>query len=94
MMRNFPPEAELLQMSAEDVGMHLLRYMTRDHAETNRFNFLQMVTGGQGAYRFMEGWSWLLRQGIFAPAPNNTYGQKTLFTPDTREGAQQEDLYA
>ena len=28
MMRNFPPEAELLQMAPEDLGMHLLKYMT------------------------------------------------------------------
>jgi hypothetical protein len=55
MMRNFPPEAELLQMSAEDVGMHLIKYMTRGRAETNRFNFLQIVPGGQVAFRFMEG---------------------------------------
>lgn len=54
MMRNFSPESELLQMSPEDLGMHLLKYMTSGRAETNRFNFLQMVPGGQVAFRFME----------------------------------------
>ena len=53
MMRDFPPEAELLQMSAEDVGIHLIKHMTRGRAETNKFDFLQMVPGGQVAFRFM-----------------------------------------
>jgi hypothetical protein len=77
MMRNFPPEAELLQMSAEDVGMHLLKYMTRGRAETN---LLQMVTGGPIAFRFIEGWGWLVRQGFLALAPNDMYGQNHFVT--------------
>jgi hypothetical protein len=68
MMRNFPPEAELLQMPPEDMGMHLLKYMTRAYAATNRFNFLQMVSGGHVQFRFMEAWSWLAREGFLAHA--------------------------
>jgi uncharacterized protein (TIGR02391 family) len=94
MMRYFPPEAELLQMSAEDVGMHLLKYMTRSHAETNRFNFLQMVTGGQVSFRFMEGWGWLVRQGFLALAPNDMYGKNHFVTREGIEVAQQDDLDA
>lgn len=92
MMRNFPPVADLLQMSAEDIGMHLLKYMTRARAETNRFNFLQMVEGGQVAFRFMEGWGWLVRQGFLALAPNDMHGQNHFVTREGEAVAQQDDL--
>jgi uncharacterized protein (TIGR02391 family) len=94
MMRNFPPVAELLQMSAEDLGIHLIKYMTRGRAETNRFNFLQMVPGGQVAFRFMEGWGWLVRQGFLALAPNDMYGQNHFVTREGEAVAQQDDLDA
>jgi uncharacterized protein (TIGR02391 family) len=94
MMRNFPPEAELLQMPPEDLGMHLLRYMTRGRAETNRFNFLQMVQGGQVAFRFMEAWGWLVRQGFLALAPNDMNGQNHFVTREGEAVAQLDDLDA
>jgi uncharacterized protein (TIGR02391 family) len=94
MMRNFPPEAELLQMSAEDTGMHLLRYMARGRAETNRFNFMQMIPGGQIAFRIMEGWAWLVRQGFLALAPNDMNGQNHFVTRDGEAAAQLDDLDA
>jgi uncharacterized protein (TIGR02391 family) len=93
-MKNFPPEADMLQMSPEDLGMHLLKYMTRGHAETNRFNFLQMVPGGQIAFRFMEAWGWLTRQGFLALAPNDMYGQNHFVTREAIEVAQLDDLDA
>ncbi len=92
MMRNFPPEAELLQMAPEDLGMHLLKYMTRGRAETNRFNFLQMVADGQVAFRFMEAWNWLTREGFLALAPNDMYGQNHFVTRAGEAVAQLDDL--
>lgn len=94
MMRNFPPEAELLQMPPEDLGMHLLRYMTRGRAETNRFNFLRMVQGGQVAFRFMEALGWLVRQGFLALAPNDMNGQNHFVTREGEAVAQLDDLDA
>ena len=94
MMRNFPPEAELLQMPPEDLCMHLLRYMTRGRAETNRFNFLRMVQGGQVAFRFMEALGWLVRQGFLALAPNDMNGQNHFVTREGEAVAQLDDLDA
>jgi uncharacterized protein (TIGR02391 family) len=94
MMRNFPPEAELLQMAPEDLGMHLLKYMTGPNAETHIFNFLQMVTGGNVAYRFMEAWNWLTREGFVALAPNDMYGQKYFVTRAGEAAADLDDFGA
>ena len=94
MMRNFPPEAELLQMQPDDLGMHLLKYMTNTRGETNRFNFLQMVTSGQVAHRFMEAWNWLTREGFLALAPNDMYGQNHFVTRAGEAVAQLDDLDA
>jgi uncharacterized protein (TIGR02391 family) len=94
MMRNFPPEAELLQMPPEDLCMHLLRYVSKGYAETNRFNFLQMVKGGQVAFRFMEAWGLLVRQGFLALAPNDMYGQNHFVTREGQAVAQLDDLDA
>jgi hypothetical protein len=91
-MKNFPPEAEILQMSPEDLGMHLLKYMTRGRAETNRFNFLQMVPGGQLAFRFMEARGWLTRQGFLALAPNDMHGQNHFVTRDGDTATHLDDL--
>lgn len=92
MMRNFPPEAEILQMPPDDLGMHLLKYMTRGRAETNRFNFLQVVAGGQVAFRFMEAWNWLTREGFLALAPTDMYGQNHFVTRAGEAAAQLDDL--
>jgi uncharacterized protein (TIGR02391 family) len=94
MMRSFPSEAELLRMPPEDLGMHLLKYMSRPRAKTNRFNFLQMVTGGQVAFRFMEAWNWLTREGFIALAPNDMYGQNHFVTRAGEAVAGLDDLGA
>ena len=52
-MKNFPSQALILTMEPEDLGPHMLKYMMRGQAETNRFNFMQMVYPGQIAERFM-----------------------------------------
>ena len=67
-------------MQPEDLGMHLLKYMIKSSSVTHRFNFLQLVTGGQVAFRFMEAWSWLTREGFIAQAPNDVYGQNHFVT--------------
>jgi hypothetical protein len=56
-MKNFPSQALILTMEPEDLGAHMLKYMMRGQAETNRFNFMQMVHPGQIAERFMEAWA-------------------------------------
>lgn len=94
MMRNFPPEAELLQMAPEDLGMHLLKYLTRAYAATNKFNFLQIVSGGQVQFRFMEAWSWLVREGFLALAPNDMNGQNHFVTRAGEAVAQLDDVDA
>jgi hypothetical protein len=55
-MRGFPPSEHILAMSPEDLGAHMLQYMMRPGGETHRFNFMQMVSPGQIAERFMEAW--------------------------------------
>ncbi|TPQ31531.1 TIGR02391 family protein [Bradyrhizobium guangdongense] len=94
-MRNFPPRAQVLSMEAEDLGAHMLRYMTTaPHAETHRFNFMQMVEGGQIAERFMEAWGWLEREGFIAHRPNDIHGQGFFVTRAGRRVAQSIDFGA
>lgn len=44
-MKAFPPEKEILEMDPEDLGVHVLRYMTRQNAETHRFNGQILMAG-------------------------------------------------
>jgi uncharacterized protein (TIGR02391 family) len=93
-MKQFPPEAEILQMSPEDLGMHLLKAMCRPHGPTNRFNFVQMIPSGQISLQFMEAWAWLAREGFIAIAPNDMNGQNYFVTRAGEELARTEDLEA
>ncbi len=93
-MKQFPPEAEILQMPPDDLGMHLLKSMMRSNSATNRFNFCQMIPGGQIAMRFMEAWSWLAREGFIAFAPNDMNGQNFFVTRVGAAVAQLDDLEA
>jgi uncharacterized protein (TIGR02391 family) len=79
-MRNFPSQSQILTMEPEDLGAHMLQYMMRGQAETNRFNFMQMVFPGQIAERFMEAWSWLEREGFIAHKPNDINGHGFFVT--------------
>jgi hypothetical protein len=59
MMRNCPPEAELLQMPPEDLGMHLLKYMTRAYAATNgstSCRWFRVAKSSSVLWRLGPGW--------------------------------------
>ena len=79
-MKNFPSQALILTMEPEDLGLDMLKYMMRGQAETNRFNFMQMVYPGQIAERFMEAWGWLEREGFIAHRPNDINGHGFFVT--------------
>jgi uncharacterized protein (TIGR02391 family) len=79
-MKQFPPEAEILQMSPEDLGIHLLKAMCGPNGTTNRFNFTQNIPSGQISMRFMEAWAWLVREGFIAIAANDMNGQSYFVT--------------
>jgi hypothetical protein len=79
-MKNFPPVPDILAMDPEDLGAHMLRYMTRVHAEMNRFNFMLLVPSGAVAERFMEAWGWLEREGFLAHRPNDMNGHSFFVT--------------
>lgn len=72
-MRNYPPQAQIMSMEPEDLGLHILKHMLKG-GDTHRFNFMQMVPGGQIAERFMEAWGWLDREGFIAVRPNDIHG--------------------
>lgn len=58
----------------------MLKYMMGPHAETHRFNFMQMVFPRQVAERFMEAWGWLEREGFVAHRPNDVNRQGFFVT--------------
>jgi uncharacterized protein (TIGR02391 family) len=93
-MRGFPPPERILEMSPEDLGAHMLQYMMRPGGETHRFNFMQMVSPGQIAERFMEAWGWLEREGFIAHRPNDTSGQGFFVTRAGQRVAQSTDFAA
>jgi uncharacterized protein (TIGR02391 family) len=90
-MRNYPPQAQLLVMEPEDLGIHLLKHMLRG-GETHRFNFMQMVPRGQIAERFMEAWGWLDRVGFIAVRPNDIHGGGFFVTRAGQRVAASTDL--
>jgi uncharacterized protein (TIGR02391 family) len=92
-MKNFPPEREILEMEPDDLGAHMLHYMVRPGGETSRFNFMQMVTGGQVAERFMEAWGWLEREGFIAHRPTS-HGDNFFVTRAGHRVAAAEDIEA
>jgi len=93
-MKNFPAQEEILAMDPEDLGAHMLHYFTRAHAETNRFNFMQMVFPGQIAERFMEAWGWLEREGFIAHKPNDMTGTWYFVTRAGHRVAAEENFQA
>jgi len=93
-MKNFPPERDILTMDPEDLGAHMLRYMTRVHAVTDRFNFMQMVPSGVAAERFMEAWGWLEREGFLAHRPNDVSGHSLFVTRAGQRVAAEENFDA
>jgi hypothetical protein len=93
-MKNFPSQALILTMEPEDLGAHMLKYMMRGQAETNRFNFMQMVYPGQIAERFMEAWGWLEREGFIAHRPNDINGHGFFVTRAGQRVAQSANFNA
>lgn len=93
-MRNFPSQEQILEMGPEDLGTHMLHYMSRPQAETNRFNFMLMVYPGQVAERFMEAWGWLEREGLIAHRPNDMHGMSYFVTRAGQRVAAEEDFEA
>jgi uncharacterized protein (TIGR02391 family) len=92
-MRNYPPQEQILAMEPEDLGRHMLQHMLRG-GETHRFNFMQMVVGGQIAERFMEAWGWLEREGFIAHRPNDMNGQSFFVTRAGQRVAAATDISA
>jgi uncharacterized protein (TIGR02391 family) len=93
-MKQFPPETEIMNMPPEDLGLHVLKALRQPYGQTNRFNFVQMIPGGQVAMCFMEAWAWLVREGFLAMAPNDMNGQNHFVTRAGEELARTEDLDA
>jgi len=93
-MKNFPSQALILTMEPEDLGPQMLKYMMRVQAETNRFNFMQMVYPGQIAERFMEARGWLEREGFIAHRPNDINGHGFLVTRAGQRVAQSANFNA
>jgi uncharacterized protein (TIGR02391 family) len=93
-MQNFPAQQDILEMDPEELGAHVLRYMTRPQAETNRFNFLVMVYPGAIAERFMEAWGWLEREGFIAHRPNDMHGLSFFVTRSGQRVAAEENFEA
>ncbi len=73
-MKFFPSQAEILRMEPHELGPFVLRYMTVEHAMTNRFNFAQSIPAGEISNRFMEAWSWLEREGFIAHRAQDKFG--------------------
>jgi uncharacterized protein (TIGR02391 family) len=94
-MRNFPAQDEIMSMDPEDLGAHILRYMTTGpNAETHRFNFMAMVYPGPIAEHFMEAWGWLEREGFLAHRPNDMNGMAFFVTRAGRRVAAEENFDA
>jgi uncharacterized protein (TIGR02391 family) len=82
----FPPDTEVLQMDPWELGPILLRYMTKNGAMTNRYNFGLAIPG--------EAWSWLDREGFIARKPNDVQGNDFFITRAGREVVLSEDWQA
>ncbi len=81
-------------MDPWELGPNLLRYMTRNGAMTNRFNFGLGIPGGPIAERFMEAWSWLDREGFIARRPSDVQGNDFFIARAGREVVSAEDWQA
>jgi uncharacterized protein (TIGR02391 family) len=90
----FPAEAEVLGMAPSELGPWLLRYMMKQHSMTNRFNFGQVIPGGQITDRFMEAWAWLEREGFIVRRAQDVSGNDFFVSRAGQEVVQAEDFHA
>lgn len=90
----FPADAQVLEMAPTELGPFLLRYMLKQHAMTNRFNFGQVIPGGQVADCLMEAWTWLENEGFIARRAQDQFGNDFFVTRAGREVAASEDFEA
>jgi uncharacterized protein (TIGR02391 family) len=89
----FPGIAELVEMEPEELGPFILRYMKKDGATLNRFNFFQSVPNNI-AERMMEAWSWLEQEGFIALRPNDQFGLQYFVTRKGERIVSEEDFNA
>jgi uncharacterized protein (TIGR02391 family) len=81
-LRNFPPEAELLEMEPDELGPFILRLLKKDGHHSgllNRHNFGIALPNGPVGLRLMEAWVWLEKEGFLAPKPGDP-GQWVFIT--------------
>jgi len=90
----FPADAQVLEMAPTELGPFLLRYMLKQHSMTNRFNFGQVIPGGQVADCLMEAWTWLENEGFIARRAQDQFGNDFFVTRAGREVAASEDFEA
>jgi hypothetical protein len=90
----FPPDAQVLDMAPSELGPWLLRYMMKQHSMTNRFNFGQVIPGGQITDRFMEAWAWLEREGFIVRRAQDSSGNDFFVSRAGQEVVQSEDFEA
>jgi hypothetical protein len=76
----FPADAQVLEMAPTELDPFLLRYMLKQHSMTNRFNFGQVIPGGQVADRLMEAWTWLENEGFIARRAQDQFGNDFFVT--------------
>jgi uncharacterized protein (TIGR02391 family) len=93
-MRNFPDEAQILEMEPEELGPFILRYFRKPGSTLNRFNFYQSVPGGKVTTRFAEAWSWLEREGFIALKGTDQFGLEYFVTRKGEEIVSEEDFEA
>jgi uncharacterized protein (TIGR02391 family) len=92
-MRFFPATSELLQMEPEELGPFVLRYMTKQGAMTNRFNFFQSVPN-EVARPMAEAWGWLEREGLIALKATDQFGLDFFITRKGMTVVNEEDFSA
>jgi uncharacterized protein (TIGR02391 family) len=90
----FPLDSEVLAMAPSELGPLLLRYMMKNGAMTNRFNFGQVIPGGQITDRFMEAWAWLEREGFIVRRAQDVSGNDYFVSRAGQQIAQSEDYEA
>jgi uncharacterized protein Ymh len=90
----FPDATTLLQLEPEDIGPLILEYLNgaTPGQALHRYNFVSQGFAGElSAYAgrsnlpevqniLSEGWSWLEREGLIAPSPNDATGSAYIIT--------------
>lgn len=90
----FPADGEVMAMAPSELGPWLLRYMKKNGAMTNRFNFGQVIPGGQITDRFMEAWAWLEREGFIVRRAQDSSGNDFFVSRAGQEVVEAEDFEA